>query len=217
MGFFSKWFGGAEQPKVAKITHPKQLNQGDVVNFSDNFALPELIRKQSYQINQVNTYQFEHKVINEFVLLGGHNQQVFMSVESDDEEWLNLSIKVNRNQVGQLFDLEQFAEVFEEEIQPELALQQQPPELNNWLAPVYFRQTYAQRGYFYQKDFRPAKPSLEEDDDSEAFDYFCLTSADDSYSVEIEVWQDGDTDVLLTIHRPLSDIVDMYPGADSEQ
>ncbi|EWH10834.1 hypothetical protein DS2_06071 [Catenovulum agarivorans DS-2] len=217
MGFFSKLFGGDSSTQVSKISHPNQLKQGDVVNFCDSFALPELIRKQSYQVAKVNTYQFEHQVINEFVLQGGHHQQVFMSIESDDEEWLNLSIKLKRSQVGQLFDLEQFAEIFEEESQPELALQVEEPELNNWLAPVYFRQNYAQRGYFYDQDFRPNKPSLEEDDGSEPFDYFSLSNADESHSVEIEVWQDGDTDVLLSIHRPLTDIVDMYPGASRDQ
>jgi hypothetical protein len=27
------------------------------------------------------------------------------------------------------------------------------------------------------------------------------------------VWQDGDTEVCLTLFRPLSDITDMYPGS----
>ncbi|MER2494330.1 hypothetical protein [Catenovulum sediminis] len=213
MGFLSSLFGKKKE-NIRSIQHPEQLKKGDVVVFSDSFALPEIIRKQSFQIKSVNTYQFEHSTIVEFVLLGHSTTQVYLSVERDDEEYLNISIKISREQVAQLFDMENFADIFDEQSQTELSLNSEQSDFNNWLSPVYFQQVFAQRGYYYSKDFRPAKPSIDDDGDGEPLDYFCLTSADEMHSVEVEVWQDGDTDVLLTIHRPIEEIADMYPGAN---
>ena len=217
MGFFSRWFSSKDKhSEVRQVSHPKALQIGDVVGFSDSFALPELLRKQSFRIEKINTYQFEHAGYTEFVLLGQSNKQVYLAVFEDDEDWINVSIKVDYDQVSGLFDLEQFSDIFDETTDTELALKNEQHDFANWVSPVYFQRKFAERGYFYNKDFRPNKPPLEEDDGSEALDYFCLTSTDESFSVEVEVWQDGDTDVLLTLHLPLAEIVDIFPGEASD-
>ena len=48
---------------------------------------------------------------------------------------------------------------------------------------------------------------------AEQFELYQLLDRDESKGLELEVWSDGDTDVFLTMYRPLSDIVDMYPGS----
>ncbi|MCU4675159.1 hypothetical protein N7931_05885 [Catenovulum sp. 2E275] len=217
MGLFSRWFSNKDtQTESRQVSHPKALKVGDVIGFSDSFALPELLRKQSFRVEKTHTYQFEHTGYTEFVLLGQSNTQVYLAVLQDDEEWLNVSIKINHDQVSALFDLEQFSDIFDETTNTELALQNEQHDFANWVSPVYFQRKFAERGYFYKQDFRPGKPPLEEEDGSEALDYFCLTSSDESFSVEVEVWQDGDTDVLLTIHLPISEIVEIYPGEASD-
>ncbi|WAJ70338.1 hypothetical protein [Catenovulum adriaticum] len=217
MGFFSRWFSNKDKQKTVRdVSHPKSLKIADIITFSDSFALPELLRKQSFRVEKIHTYQFEHSGYTEFVLLGQSNKQVYLAVMQDDEEWLNVSIKIDHDEVSGLFDLEQFSDIFDEDTNTELALQNEQNEFANWVSPVYFQRHFAQRGYFYSQDFRPSRPPIEEGDDSEALDYFQLTSSDESFSVEIEVWQDGDTDVLLTLHLPIHDIVEMYPGDVSD-
>ena len=53
----------------------------------------------------------------------------------------------------------------------------------------------------------------EGNDQGEQFELYALYDADESYGVDVEVWQDGDTDVFLTLFRPTTDIVDMLPGS----
>ncbi|AWB66794.1 hypothetical protein C2869_10300 [Saccharobesus litoralis] len=212
MGFFKSLFSSANDKPLRKVEHVSQLQKGDAVEFSDTFALPELLRKQTFVVEDVNTYQFEHKANNEFVLQGTTSEKVYLSYEKDDEEWLNISLKINREQVAILFNLEQFAAMFEEGSAGELNLIEQPNQFDNWLAPIYFRHSFAATGFFYNKDFRPGKPPSYQDDASLELNYFGLSSADEKYSVEMEVWPDGDTDVMLTIHRPMSDVIAMYPG-----
>lgn len=217
MGLFSRWFGSDDKStKLRSVSHPRDLQIADMLTFSDSFALPELLRKQSFRVEKVNTYQFEYQGYTEFVLLGQSQTQVYLAVLQDDEEWLNVSIKINHDQVSSLFSIEQFSDIFDEDSQTELVLQNEQNEFSNWVSSIYFQQKFAERGYFYAKDYRPNKPPLEEDDGSEALDYFCLTSGDRSFSVEVEVWQDGDTDVLLTLHLPLTEIVEIYPGAERD-
>lgn len=212
MGFLKSLFSSNQESTERSLNSVEQLRQGDAVEFSDSFALPENLRKQSFTVKQVNTYQYERSVSNEFVLQGNTPDLVYLSYEKDDEEWLNVTIKVNRNLVEQLFDLDNFADIFEPDSSSELALKQELADFHNWLAPIYFQHTNAQRGYYYDKDYRPGKPPAHQDSFSHPFDLFGLTSADEKFSVDVEVWEDGDTDVSLTIHRPVTDIVALYPG-----
>ncbi len=214
MSFISSLFSSKKNDVLRQPKHPNDLKIGDAFVFSDSFALPELLRGQNFSLAKINTYQYERSEQLEFVLQGQSQQQVYMSVEQDDEEYLNISIKLNREMVGTVFDLDQFADIFEQESSTQLNKQSEPSELSSWLADTYIQHTYAQRGFFYAKDFRPAKPPRHEDDSSQVFDAFALSSADEKFSIDIEVWEDGDTDVAVTIHRPLSDIVDYYPGSE---
>ncbi|WP_111978244.1 hypothetical protein [Algibacillus agarilyticus] len=212
MGFLKSLFSGRDKTEIRHVTHVSQLRQGDAVEFSDSFALPELLRKQTFVIESVNTYQYERSDSIEYVLQGNTPEKLFLSYEKDDDDGLNISLKVNRDSVGALFDLNQFGLMFENDSRIELALQEELTEFSNWVAPVYFQHAAAVRGYFYKQDFRPAKPPEHDDRQSLAFDYFGLSSADEKFSVDVEVWEDGETDVILTIHRPVTDIIGLYPG-----
>ena len=69
-------------------------------------------------------------------------------------------------------------------------------------------------GYFHRKDHRSENISAYEDKDSgEQLELYSLYNEDQSKGIDIEVWQDGDTDVFLTLFRPLTDIVDMYSAS----
>ncbi|WP_017444145.1 hypothetical protein [Gayadomonas joobiniege] len=212
MNFIDKLLGREKGKKMRQLSHVKDLRVQDVVVFSDSFALPKLLRQASFEISKVNTYQFEHYTSVEYVLLGQTDKQVYLSYSSDDEERLNISQKINRAEVEQIFEMESFADIFETDSKTELELKAEPEAFTNWLSALYFQVAWGERGYFYNQDFRPGKPPAEEDENSLPLDYFCLTSADEAYSVELEVWQDGETDVLLTLHRPMHDIIDLLPG-----
>ncbi len=69
-------------------------------------------------------------------------------------------------------------------------------------------------GYFHRKDHRSENLSAYEGKDAgEQFELYALFNEDQSKGLDVEVWQDGETDVFLTIFRPLSDIVEMYPAS----
>jgi hypothetical protein len=112
-----------------------------------------------------------------------------------------------------LFDLESFAEIFDEPGEAFLERKNDNELTRSWSSEQYQQSTFAKVGYFHRKDHRSENISSYEGKDSgEQFELYALYNEDQSKGIDIEVWEDGDTDVFLTIFRPLTDIVDMYPA-----
>jgi len=206
------WSRTKKDPESRQLDHPRDLLQGDLVNITDSYALPTQLRGGSFKVIAVATYQFEYEFETNFSLEGQDDCRLNLLIEQEDgRERAAISLSVDRDEVERLFDVDQFSEVFDEELQTVLDLKQESDELAGWTAPLYRQQACAERGYFYQQDYRGSSPP-DEEGEGEPFDYYCLVSDDGNYAVEIEVWDGGETDVVLTIYRPLSDIKELWPG-----
>jgi hypothetical protein len=213
MNFFKKIFNkSSNEPR--QLTKVNQLLVGDIIVLTDSFALPESLRGQEFQIKAVNSYEFEHKVQTEWALVGTNALEIFLSLEVDDISELKLSLKIQHEDVESLFDLERFSEVFDEPGEAFLDKQADTKVTNMWTSDQYQQSVFAKVGFFHRKDHRSENLSSYEGKDSgEQFELYSLYNEDQSKGVDVEVWQDGDTEVCLTLFRPLSDIIDMYPGS----
>lgn len=216
MGFLSGLFGKKEAPK-RQLDHPNKLNKGDMISLDDSFALPMQLRGQQLRVETVNTYEYKRKQFAEWVLKGHSNEAVFLSLDEDDETYLSLSIKVTRDQVEELFDLDEFANIFEEPGKAQLTTHSLKGELadllDNWYADAYHQVSFSDLGYFHKLDYRGQKPPQDEEGErGEAFESYQLLSNDETRAIDIEVYEGGVTDVMLTLYRPLSDIRDYWPA-----
>ena len=213
MSFFKKIFNKSpNEPR--KLTNVNQLLVGDIIVLTDSFALPESLRGQEFQVKAVNSYEFEEKVQTEWALIGTNALEIFLSLEVDDITELKLSLKIQHEDVETLFDLDSFSEVFDE---PGEAFLEKKADSNItalWSSEQYQQSVFAKVGFFHRKDHRSENLSAYEGKDSgEQFELYSLYNEDQSKGIDIEVWQDGDTEVCLTLFRPLSDIIDMYPAS----
>ena len=216
MGFFNSIFG-KKAPPQRELNHPSQLNVGDMISIDDSFALPPQLRGQQLRVEAVHTYESERKQHSEWLLKGHGSDTLFLSIEEDDETYLAFSIKVSRAQVEQLFDLEQFSALFEEPGHAELTTQVLPADLaeqlEQWLGKQYHQVTFAAFGYFHRQDYRGQKPPQDANGATgEPFEYYLLLDDSESCAVEVEVYEGGDTDVVLTLYRPLTDIREYWPA-----
>lgn len=212
MSFINKLFGS--EPKQRAVTQVKDLQLNDMISMSDSFGLPSLLRDQQFQVTAINSYEFEHRTQTEWVLTGQSDIELFLSLEADDKIYLKFSLKIEHHDVETLFDLEQFSTVFDEPGDTELTRQSDTSHTQDWSDEHYHQQAFAQVGYFHRKDNRSQQLSkFEGSDAGEQFEQYTLYNADENKGIDIEVWQDGDTDVFLTLFRPTTDIVDMYPGS----
>jgi len=212
MSFIKKLFGNEQKQRA--VTHVKDLQVKDIIAMSDSFALPSLLRDQQFQVSAINCYEFEHRVQTEWVLTGQSDIELYLSLEADDKTYLKFSLKISDADVETLFDLDQFSTIFDEPGNATLNRQSDSANTQDWSDAYYEQQAYAQVGYFHRKDNRSTRLSAYEGQDAgEQFELYTLYNQDESKGIDLEVWQDGDTDVFLTLFRPLSDVVDMYPGS----
>lgn len=212
MSFLKKIFGEKKQER--QLTSAKDLTTGDIIVLTDSFALPENLRQQQYQVSAVNSYEYENSVQTEWMLTGENNSELYLSLEEDDRTYLKFSLKIEHHDVETLFDLDGFSLIFEEEHAAQLVKQADNTLTRGWSSEQYNQHGFAKVGYFHKKDHRSEQLSAYQGKDAgEQFELYTLYDNDEDRGIDVEVWADGDTDVFLTLFRPLTDIVDMYPGS----
>jgi hypothetical protein len=196
------------------VTSVSDLRVKDMIVLTDSFALPENLRNQQFQVTAINTYEFEHQNQLEWVLSGPSNIELFLSLEVDDTTELKISLKIEHEDVESLFDLEQFSTLFDAPGNAELTRLKDTEHTANWTDGFYSQYLFCKVGYFHRKDHRTESLSQYEGKGSgEQFELYTLYNESQSHGIDVEVWDDGDTDVFLNLYRPLTDIVDMYPGS----
>jgi len=217
MGFLKGLFSKKEEAPKRELNHPSHLQIGDMISIDDSFALPPQLRGQQLRVESINTYEYQRSQQTEWVLKGHSSDTIYLSLEEGDETHLAFSIKINRTIVEQMFSLDQFGDIFEEDEQAMLTTQTLSPDLAGqyaqWLGKDYHQINFAQFGYFHRQDYRGTKPPQDEDGATgDEFESYHLLDDEEKYAVDIEVYGDGDTDVMLTLYRPPSDIRDYWPG-----
>ncbi len=215
MSFFKNVFNKKNnKSEQRKLTQVNQLLVGDIIVLTDSFALPEILRGQQLQVTAVNTYEYEQSTQSEWTLQGNNELLLFLSLDIDDTTELKFALKIEPEAVEALFDLDSFSEIFDEPGQAFLDRKTDNNLTMGWSSEQYQQNTFAKVGYFHRKDHRIDNISAYEGKDSgEQFELYALYNEDQSKGIDIEVWQDGDTDVFLTLFRPLTDIVDMYSAS----
>lgn len=209
MSFLKRVFGQSSKgASPRKLTHPNQLEANDFIQISDSFALPEEIRKQNFKVKSVATWEFERSNYPVLELQGSTDANVYLALESRDK--LLFMMEIQRDVVEQLFDLDAFSEIFEEPGQAVIQTLENELPLDQWMADEYHQYDFATMGYHHDKDYRNrAIPQSE--DAGIPFELYALFSGNESHSVKLRVWDNGETDVLLCISRSVDDITEMYP------
>jgi len=211
-----KWinavFGGDEEQPVRELNHARDLQVGDIVKFR---YLPQSdLSNQQFEVNSINTYDFEDRNLTEFVLKGNQPELIFMTVdETGDEPFLALSKKISRDVVEKLFNLDEFALLFDDESNNTLQPISEPESLEGWTGKAYIQEIFSEGGYFFKGDYR-SQSIPQNENEGDRFDYYLAIDNTREFVVEAEVYDGGETDVLITVRRPLRDIEELWPKAN---
>ncbi|NQZ21197.1 MAG: hypothetical protein HRT53_04005 [Colwellia sp.] len=212
MSFFKRIFNKQEDER--QVNSAEELKVKDIIVLTDSFALPESLRKQEFQVSAINCYEFENNTQTEWVLQGENNIELYLTIEKDDQTYLKFALKIQQQDVEALFDLDEFATIFDEPGQAFLDKQADSSLTTGWSSSQYQQRTFAKVGYFHRKDNRSESLSNYEGKEAgEQFELYSLLDEEQARGIDVEVWQDGDTDVFITLYRPTTDITDIYPGS----
>lgn len=212
MSFLKRLFKKQEDER--QVNSADELKIKDIIVLTDSFALPEALRTQQFQVSAINCYEFESNTQTEWVLQGDNNLELYLTIEKDDQTFLKFALKIQHQDIESLFDLDEFATVFDEPGEAFLERKSDSSLTSGWSSSQYQQQVFSKVGYFHRKDNRTESLSAYEGNESgEQFELYSLLDEEQSRGIDIEVWQDGDTDLFITLYRPTSDIVDIFPGS----
>jgi len=190
------------------IDEPLELQKGDYIKLNDSFALPLLLRGQTMQITKVNTYLYGYEQVAEFNLRGEENRTIFMNYEDNDgDPFIGFSVKLKRKELDTIFGKGVLKEVYNGN-QTTLSLENKLDGFELWLADEYEIKESAKKGHFFERDFRGADAPA---GGGEPFTYTELWSSDEKFAVEIEIWDEDEIDIMITLLRPITDVHEMWP------
>lgn len=201
---FKSLFRSGELKSEEGLSHVSGLKIGDMVELDNDFSLPDVLRGSTFQVVLRALYEYEGTEELEWVLKGDDGTTVFLSYDNDDgDETVSFGLKLKPVDVESIFNLDEFSAVFDDEHSAVLADITAGENYSGWLGGKYLRTEYAEPGYYHK--------SGEVSGQGEPFDHFGLVSDCGNFSVDIDVWDGGETDVSVSMSRPIS-IIKNYWG-----
>jgi len=208
------WSRTRKEPESRGLDHPRDLQKGDMLQLANHFGLPEILRDKMFKVIAVSTYQFEHENDTNFTLESVGDKKLGLSIESNEGRDIAVfSYTINPRVVEELFDLDEFAEVFDSDDAVTLNTRSNA-EFDDWTAPQYFQEVKGEKAYYYGRDYRPSGPPVHEGE-GELFEYFLLVNKENSHGVEIEVFAGGETEVALIRYVDLEMISGLWPASQA--
>ena len=211
MSFFKSLFAKKQPPATRTLTTPQDLQLNDIFTFSDSFALPQAMRKQQLQVIDINTLEFKHEHYAQIIGQGSGQQLVYLSFPDNPKKRVKFSLLLTRNEVQELFDLDDFSEIFEEPGNARLKPLTRQHNYADMVAEEYIQQEFMSTGYKHQADYRgKTPPQYHEDNPGREFEFYSLEGGQGERSVDIFVFENGDTDVYLSFLRSASEIAELW-------
>ncbi len=209
---FRRLFGGRSDDKAParEVSDAWDLRPGDFLKMG--YAAPEGLSDVELQVSKVHALDLggAGRLRRVLTLDGGGNE--FMLWRGEDGK-LALARELRRKQVERLFDVDEFARLFDHDETPNLVLERtsEPAGLDGWTASIY-RQEAAQEAYIQDQD--PAITAFDGTvtDDAQAIDFYRLVGDERRFALEALVFDGGRTDVIAIALVGHSVVAELWPA-----
>lgn len=211
MSLFKSLFAKKKPLPTRSLNHPSELQVGDIFSFGDSFALPQAMRKQQLEVSEINTIEFKHEHYAQVVGRGLSPQPVYISFPENPQKFVKYSLLLTRQDVGDLFDLEDFSDIFEAPGSARLKPVTSEHPYAGMVAAEYLQQDFMTTGYLHQEDYRAsAPPQFNEEKHGREFEFYSLAGDQEQRFIDIFIFENGDTDVYLSFLRPANEITELW-------
>ncbi len=209
---FRRLFGGRSDDKAParEVSNAWDLRPGDFLKMG--YAAPEGLSDAELQVSKVHALDLggAGRLRRVLTLDGGGGE--FMLWRGEDGK-LALARLLPRKQVEQLFDIDEFAQLFDHDETPNLVLERtsEPAELDGWTASLY-RQEAAQEAYIQDHDPATTEFDGTVTDDAQAIDFYRLVGDERRFALEAQVFDGGRTDVIAIALVGHSAVAELWPA-----
>jgi hypothetical protein len=211
MSFFKSLFAKKQPLPTRSLNYPSELQVGDIFSFGDSFVLPQAMRKQQLEVSEINTVEFKHEHYAQVVGRGVNPQPVYISFPKNPQNFIKYSLLLTRQDVGDLFDLENFSDIFEAPGNARLTPISFEHPYAEMVAAQYLQQDFMTTGYFHREDYRDrTPPQFNEERHGRRFEFYSLAGDQEQRFVDVFIFENGDTDVYLSFLRPADDITELW-------
>ncbi|MFT6925416.1 MAG: hypothetical protein ACJAZP_000996 [Psychromonas sp.] len=211
MSFFKALFAKKQALPTRSLNHPSELQVDDIFSFGDSFALPKIMRKQQFEVSEINTVELKYEHYAQLVGRGMSPQPVYISFPKNPQKFVKYSVLLTRQDVGDLFDLDDFSEIFEAPGCARLKPITFEHPYADMVAAEYLQQDFMTTGYFHQQDYRAGTPpQFNEEKHGREFEFYSLAGDQGQRFIDIFIFENGDTDVYLSFLRPASEISELW-------
>ncbi|MCP4323164.1 MAG: hypothetical protein GY951_17170 [Psychromonas sp.] len=211
MSFLKSLFAKKQPAPTRTLNHASELQQSDLFTFGDSFALPQSMRKMQLQVTDINTLEFKHEHFAQIIGQGSGEQLVYLSFPNNPQKLVKFSLLLTRENVEELFEMDDFSEIFEEPGNARLKPMTKNHLYADMLADEYIQQDFMTTGYLHRQDYRGATPpQYNEDKHGQEFEFYSLQGDQGKRFVDIFIFENGDTDVYLSFLRPANEIAELW-------
>ncbi|MBT4921573.1 MAG: hypothetical protein HON23_00995 [Rickettsiales bacterium] len=208
MSFFKNLFGAKTKP-IRNLSHPKDLQVGDIIKFK--FLSQEDLSGKTFGISQINTYVYDNEFYPEYVLKDTSSNIIYLMVEEEDGEgYLALSKKITKSKISDILPQEQLEKILKKGIGTKVKVGSRPEGLEDWLVDSYTETDDNVKGSYIKGDARVSGSSH----NAQTFKSHTLVDKSDTYALEIEVYSSNEIELSATIYHDLSEIEEMWVGND---
>jgi hypothetical protein len=211
MNFFKALFSNKETPRVRRLSHPRDLQKGDIIKF--RFLDQEALSGQTFEIAIVNTYLYGNLCYPELVLKDREGQLLYLMVEEEDgDEYLALSKKIPKAQVFDFLTEDQLLLFKEGKPGQKISIATPPDDFSQWLSSGYIKSDSNIKGAFIKGDAR-----FLSDAEISRREHFTSHTAEDSseeFCLELEIYESGEQELCVTVYHDIEAIEEMWPSKD---
>lgn len=209
--------GGRSMKERDKNRHgvrPEQIAVGALLQFG---ATPQaLLSGRKLRVGEVRTYRFGEVEYASFTLRQEREADLYLILaEAEGERYLAISRKLSLEERAALFPDQPLEILMDEPIVKSITCNDTLAEYRGWLAGQYRRALPVVEGRLIPGNWlgTPLSAAVV---GMRSLRYCLWTNATGEYAVELEQYDNGATDVYVTVYRPASDIVQvMLPPRQS--
>ena len=213
----SNWFKKSNEEDGRILDHPSKLEKGDLISLKERSCLPINLQGQTLTVKSIGAYNYSDGLKAEFELehVSGKIFYAMCGSESDGE-YITFSLKLAHHDIESIFGLDEFSKVFDEDNSSALMVNRsdQAYEMQSWLPSSYYPSIRFGSAYYYDSDQRGNAISDFEDDGSDQVQFHEYDGDPDSFSLTIEVYEDGQTEVYLEYSCSLDLIEELWPHGE---